>query len=46
MQIVVRVEVPQVGLAEAGLKVAQEEIDGALLLIVIPAIVDGAAQAD
>jgi len=46
VQIVVRVEVPQVGLAEAGLEVAQEEIDGALLLIIIPAIVDGAAQAD
>ena len=42
----VGVEVPQLGLAKAGLVVAQEEIDGALLLVVVPAVVDGAAQAD
>ena len=42
----VRVEVPEVGLAQAGLEVAQEEVDGALLLVVVPAVVDGAAQAN
>ncbi len=42
----VGVKVPELGLAEAGLVVAQKEVDGALLLVVVPAVVDGAAQAD
>lgn len=46
MQVVVGVQVPELGLAEAGLVVAQEEVDGALLLIIVPAVVDGAAEAD
>ena len=42
----VGVEVPQVGGAEAGLEVAKEEVDGALLFVVVPAVVDGPPQAD
>ena len=46
VQVVVRIQVPQIGLAQARLEVPQEQIDGSLLFIIVPAVVDGTAQAD
>ena len=46
VQVVVGIQVPQIGLAQARLEVPQEQVDGALLLIIVPAVVDGTAQAD